>query len=563
MKNLKSLKTFSGLIVSLILLNLVGNYFFYRFDLTADKRYTLSETTKDILDNIREPLYIDVFLEGNFPAEFRRLQTETKQLLEEFQAHNNKISFQFINPLSKKNEKNQLADQLFYNGMKPVNITVNDRGKQSQEMVFPWAVATKGEEQVKIQLLKNTFGASTEDKIAVSVQHLEYSIAEAIYKLTTEKSKKIAVIKGIGELDDIYIADFLRTLRDNYFIAPFTLDSVAVNPQKTLKDLQSYDLAIIAKPSITFDEKQIQVLDQFVMNGGASLWMLDYVQADMDSLQRGKGEMLAYGLDLNLGEMLFKYGVRINSDMVKDEMGSPIKLAIGRQGSETVYETFNWKYAPFAVSVSEHPIVKNLGGVKFDFANSIDTLKNDINKTVLLTSSPYASKVGTPSVVNLTQIVNEQIDPANFQQITPIPLAVLLEGAFTSVYKNRVVPFKTDSYLFEGKATKMIVISDGDVAKNQLDQNYEPLELGYDKWTNTMYANKEFLMNAVNYLLDENGLINLRTKEVELPLLNKEKVYSDYDKIRVIVVGLPLMVLAIFGVLFTYLRKKKYSKQRS
>src|SRR5690554_3581638 len=560
MKNTKNLKAFLGLILGLIALNVAGNYFFKRFDLTEDKRFTLSETTKEILKQVNEPLFIDVFLEGNFPAEFRKLQTETKQLLEEFQAYNSNVSFPFIDPMSVENQQQKLADQLFYSGMKPVNITVNDRGKQSQEMVFPWAVASKAEEQAKIQLLKNSFGASTEEKIAVSVQHLEYAVAEAIHSVTTEKSKKIAVIKGIGEPNDIYIADFLTTLRTNYFIAPFTLDSVAVNPQKTLKDLQSYDLAIIAKPSRAFDENQIQVLDQFVMNGGATLWMLDYVQAEMDSLQSGNGEMLTYGLDLNLGEMLFKYGVRINPDLVKDEMGSPIKLAIGRQGSETIYETFNWKFAPFAVSMSDHTIVKNMDGVRFDFANSIDTLKNEIKKTVLLTSSPYASKVGVPSVVNLINTVNERIDPATSQQIPPIPLAVLLEGAFTSVYKNRIVPFKTDEYLFEGKPAKMIVISDGDIAKNQLDQNYEPLELGYDKWTNTMYANKEFLMNAVNYLLDDNGLIHLRTKEVKLPLLNKEKVYADYSSIRTIVVALPLAILVVFGLLFTYLRKKKYTK---
>lgn len=560
MKRKQSLKAFLGLAVGLILLNIVGNYVFHRFDLTQDKRYTLSETTKSILDNVREPLFIDVYLEGNFPAEFRKLQTETKQLLEEFQAYNSNISFLFVNPLANENVAMQMAEQLYANGMKPVNITVNDKGKQSQEMVFPWAVATKGEEHAKIQLLKNTFAASTEEKIMASVQHLEYAVAEAVYKVTTEKSKKIAIIKGIGEPDDIYIADFLTSLRDNYYIAPFTLDSVAVNPQKALKDLQEYDLAVIAKPTKPLDENQVQVLDQFVMNGGKSLWMLDNVQADMDSLYGGSGEMLVYGMDLNLGEMLFKYGVRINPDLVKDEMGSPIKLAIGQQGSETMYETFNWKFAPFSVGLSNHPIVKNIEGVKFEFANSIDTLKNGIKKTVLLSSSPYASKVGTPSVVSLAKTVNEQIDPAAFEPISPIPLAVLLEGSFTSVYKNRIVPFKTDNYLTEGNPTKMVVISDGDLLKNQLDQNYEPLELGYDKWTNTFYGNKEFLMNAVNYLLDDNGLINLRTKEVKLALLNKEKVYTDYDRIRTIVVVLPLVVLAVFGFLFTYLRKKKYTK---
>lgn len=560
MKKKQSLKAFLGLALGLIVLNVVGNYIFHRFDLTTDKRYTLSETTKEILDNVQEPLFIDVYLEGNFPAEFRKLQTETKQLLEEFQAYNSNISFLFVNPMENENVAMQMAEQLYANGMKPINITVNDKGKQSQEMVFPWAVATKGEEHAKIQLLKNSFAVSTEEKILASVQHLEYAVTEAIYKVTTEKSKKIAIIKGIGEPNDLYITDFLTSLRDNYYIAPFTLDSVAVNPQKTLKDLQEYDLAIIAKPTKPFNENEIQVLDQFVMNGGKSLWMIDNVQANMDSLHSGNGEMLVYGMDLNLGEMLFKYGVRINPDLVKDEMGSPIKLAIGQQGSETMYETFNWKFAPFSVSLSNHPVVKNIEGVKFDFANSIDTLKNDIQKTVLLTSSPYATKIGAPSIVSLSKTVKEQIDPATYQQIPPVPLAVLLEGSFTSVYKNRIIPFKTDNYLTDGNPTKMIVISDGDVLKNQIDQNYEPLELGYDKWTNTLYGNKEFLMNAVNYLLDDNGLINLRTKEVKLPLLHKEKVYADYDRIRTIVVALPLAVLAVFGFLFTYLRKKKYTK---
>ena len=559
MKKQKSLQSFLGIAIALIVINIASNFVFHRFDLTADKRYTLSETTKTILNDISEPLFIEVFLEGNFPAELRKLQTEAKQLLEEFQAENKNIHFVFVDPLADENAAVQMAEQLFANGMKPINITVNDKGKQSQEMIFPWAVATQGDNNSKIQLLKNAMAASTEDKVASSVQHLEYAITEAIYKVSSEKSKKIAIIKGIGEPDDIYIADFLRTVKDSYFIAPFTLESVAVNPEKTLNDLKGYDLAVIAKPTQPFTDEQIQVLDQFVMNGGKSIWLLDQVHAEMDSLYNKSGEMLVMPKDQSLGAMLFKYGVRVNPDLVKDEMGSPIKLAIGQQGSETVYETFNWKFAPYSVSFSTHPIVKNIDGVKFDFANSIDTLQNDIKKTVLLTTSPYATKVGTPTIIGLAQTIQEQTDPAQKPQPV-IPLAVLLEGNFTSVFKNRIIPFKMDGYLTDGKPNKMIVISDGDIIKNQLDKEYQPMELGYDKWTNTLYGNKEFLINAVNYLLDDNGLIHLRTKEVKLPLLDKEKVYKDYSTIQTIIVALPLAVLAIFGLLFTYFRKKKYTK---
>lgn len=559
MKNQQKIKSFLAVIGLLIVVNVVANYFSYRIDLTSDKRFTLSEATKDVLKNVKEPVFIDVYLEGDFPAEIRKLQTETKQLLEEFNAYNNNINFLFVDPLADDQEVGNMANSLYANGMKPINISVNDKGKQSQEMVFPWAVATKGDKHTKIQLLKNAMTATTEDKITSSVQHLEYAITEAIYKINTEKSKKIAVIKGIGELDDVYVADFLRTLKESYLIAPFTLDSVAVNPQKTLKDLQAYDLAIITKPTKSFSDNQIQVLDQFVMNGGKSLWMLDQVQADMDSLYNSTGEMLVYPKDQSLGEMLFKYGVRVNPDLVKDEVGSPIKLAVGQQGSETVYETFNWKFAPYVIGTSNHPIVKNIDVVKFDFTNSIDTLKNNIKKTVLLTSSPYAVKVGAPSIVSLAKTVQEKIDPKN-TKLQSFPLAVLLEGNFTSVFKNRIVPFKTDNYLTEGKPTKMIVISDGDVVKNQLDQNKQPMELGYDKWTNTLYGNKEFLVNAVNYLLDDTGLINLRTKEVKLALLDKEKVYNDYSYIQMMIIALPIALLTLFGFVFTYLRKKKYTK---
>ncbi|WP_430612430.1 gliding motility-associated ABC transporter substrate-binding protein GldG [Flavobacterium sp. JP2137] len=548
-----------GVVVLLVLINVLGSYFFKRWDLTQDKRYTLSPTSLEVIKGVKEPLFVDVFLEGQFPQEFKRLQTETRQLLEEFKAYNSHIVFQFINPIESEDEKMETARALFEAGMKPINITVSDKGKQAQEMVFPWAVATYGGKNTQIPLLKNMMGANTEEKVVSSVQHLEYAIADAIHRVTTEKQKKIAIIKGNGELDDHYIADFLKSVRENYFIGPFTLDSVAANPVRSLEELQKYDLAIIAKPSMNFSDEKIQVLDQFIMNGGKAIWLIDQVQADMDSLNK-TGTMMAYPKDQSLGELFFKYGVRVNPVLVKDEQATPIKLAVGRQGSETQYEEFLWKFAPFAYPQDEHPIVKNIEGVKFDFANAIDTLKNDVRKTVLLQSSRNAAAVGTPVEISL-EMVNEEVTPADYQGRGFYNLAVLLEGNFKSVHQNRILPFPLKNYKAQGENNQMIVIADGDVIRNQLDQNYQPLELGYDKWTNKLYGNKEFILNAVNYLLDDSGLINIRSKNVSLPILDKQKVYERYTSIQVITVGLPLFFLLIFGLGFTFYRKRRFARK--
>lgn len=554
----KSVLSIFRLLAAILAINFASSYVFKRFDLTHDQRYTLSETTLNILSEVKEPIEIEVYLEGDFPLEFRKLQTETKQILEEFSAYNNNIVFKFVNPIAVEATSMKVMEEMYAKGYKPINVMVNDKGKQSQEVVFPWAQAKFKEKTSRIPLLKNAMGLTTEEKVNTSVQHLEYAITEAIYQVTTEKSKKIAIIKGIGEMNDIYMADFLMALRESYFIAQFTLDSVAINPEKTLQDLKQYDLAIIAKPSKGFSEDKIQVLDQFILNGGKTLWMLDQVQADMDSLSK-TGGMLAYPKESSLGEMLFKYGVRVNPVLVKDELGTPIKLAAGQQGSETVYEEFNWKFAPFALSSTNHPIVKNIEGVKFDFANSIDTLKNNIQKTILLQSSQYSKTIGVPAEISLN-MVTEESNPEEYKGKGNFPLAVLLEGKFTSVFNNRILPFQDKTYKKIGVENKMIVISDGDVVKNQLDQNFQPMELGYDKWTNNLFGNKEFLLNSVNYLLDDNGLINIRTKDVKLALLNKEAVFKDYNKIRTLIVGLPIVLLIIFGFVFTYLRKRKYTK---
>ncbi|MEN2489521.1 gliding motility-associated ABC transporter substrate-binding protein GldG [Flavobacterium sp. B11] len=554
-----NLKTLGITIFILVVLNVLGTLFFHRFDLTKDKRYTLSPTSLGIVKQIKNPLSVKIYMAGDLPADFRRLQQETKQLLEEFQAYNSNIVFEFVDPLENEDESDELTKSLFQKGLTPINITVDDKGKQSQAMVFPWAVAVYNNKEVNIPLLKNIMGASTTQKVIGSIQHLEYSIADAINKITKDKQKKVAIIKGNGELNEIHVAKMLMQIRESYFIGPFTLDSVAKDPNGTLNALKKYDLAIISKPTEKFTDEEKEVLDQFIMNGGKTLWLIDQVAADMDSLYNDMGATLAYPRDLNLNDMFFKYGFRINPDLIKDEQGSPIKLATGEQGSATQYQDFIWKFAPQVYPTSQHPIVKNLGGIKFDFANPIDTLKNGIKKTVLLQSSQYSKTIGSPVEVNLN-MVTEKTTPQDYLNKGNKPLAVLLEGSFHSAFENRILPFKDNSFTAKGKANKMIVVADGDIARNQLDKNMMPVELGYDQRTGNLYDNKDFVMNCINYLLDDTGLINIRSKDVELPLLDKEKVYESYTFTQFITIGVPILILLVFGLVFTFVRKRKYSK---
>ena len=558
-KNSNNIQKLLLTIAIVIIINLLGSQFFYRFDLTQDNRYTLSETSLKIIENVDEPLYLDIYLEGDFPSEFKKLQTETKQLLQEFKARNSNIIFQFIDPLADKEKSLSKSRELFNRGLTPIAVTVDDKGKQEQSMVFPWGIARYKNREIKVQLLKNMLGASTADKVVSSVQHLEYAFANAINTISVAKQKKIAVILGNGQLRQIEIADFLKTIKENYFIAPFTLDSVFKNAIKTTKDLKEYDLAIIAKPKEKFTDEEVQVLDQFIINGGKTLWLLDNVNAEMDDLNES-GTTLAYPNDLNLSQLFFKYGLRMNAELIKDEQCIPIKLASGEQGSKTEYQEYFWKFSPFVYPETNHPIVKNVDGIKFEFANPIEILKNDLTKTILLRTSQFSKKVGAPVQINLS-MVEEKSDKSEYFNKGSLPVSVLLEGKFTSMYNNRVPAFDDNSFV--GKSTKdnkMIVIADGDVIKNQIDKTGNPLELGFDKWTQNVYGNKEFIINCVNYLLDDNGLINIRSKEVNIPLLDKEKVFENYSKNQFLAVGMPLILLTVFGFLFTYLRKRKYSK---
>lgn len=552
----KHLKHITILLIALIAINYISSLAFKRFDLTDDKRYTLSEATINIIKNVDSPIEIDVFLSGeDFPSEFRRLQNETKQLLEEFSSENSNIIFNFINPLEDDATRERHIQQLTDRGLTPMQLSVQENGKTSQAIIFPWALASYNGKTVIISLVKNKIGASQQDLVTNSVQHLEYAFADGFSKLTNPKHKSIAILKGNKQLADKYMASFIRKLGEYYFIAPFTLDSVANNPQKTLDGLNHFDLIISAKPTEAFTEEEKLVLDQYTMDGGKSLWLIDAVAMEKDSLYNDRGKNFATSRDLNVTDFFFKYGVRINPVMVSTLYSAPITLAMG-EGSESQFQHLRWPYAPLASTNDNHPIVNNLNLVKFDFANQIDTLKNDIKKTILLESAPLTKLEGTPREISL-EIVTQDPDPATFNKGNQT-LAVLLEGEFTSVYANRIKPFELQKEINKSVPTKMIVIADGDVIKNDVFKNV-PQELGFDRWTGQTYGNKEFLLNAVNYLLDDNGLINIRSKEIAVEFLNQEKIADEKTKWQVINILLPLLLLGAFGVLFNYFRRKKYA----
>jgi gliding-associated putative ABC transporter substrate-binding component GldG len=534
-------------IISLILINFVGSKLYKRFDLTEDHRYTLSKTTLNIVENVQENILIKIYLEGDFPAEFKRLQVETKLHLEELKAINKNIQFKFVNPTD-------IAEDLIESGLEPSRLQVQENGKLSEIIIFPWAVVQYKNKSETIPLLKDIFSNSQDEQLESSIQNLEYAFTNAIHKLTSKKEKKIAIIKGNGELDDIYIADFLRKISEYYRLAPFTLDSVAKQPQKTLKELSEFDLIIISKPTEQFSEEEKYTLDQFSMNGGKSIWLIDNVQAELDSLML-TGESLAYPRDLNLTDLFFNYGVRINYDLINDVYSSKIPLATGNVGNKTQFNSFVWKYFPLVNSKNNHAITNNIEAVNLRFSNSIDTLKNNIQKTILLQSSPLSKAIGAPAIISLKSIA-EKTNPAEYSNGN-IPIGVLLEGNFKSAYTGRTKPFKINNSKDKSIVTKMIVIADGDIIANEISKG-QPLELGVDKWTNQRFGNKEFLLNCVNYLLDDNGLINIRSKTIKINFLDKEKVFNEARKWQLLNILFPLILLGIFGFSFNYYRKKKY-----
>ena len=544
----KKLKHSIYLFITLIVLNIVSQGYYNRIDLTTDNRYTLAKVTKDIIANIDKQLIVKVYLEGDFPSEFKRLQIETRQFLEELNAKNSFIKIQFIRP-------NNQRERLIKVGMIPSQLTVKEDGKLSNAIIFPWAEIMYKKKTSIVSLLPNGAAQSQEDQLETAVENLEFSFSNAIYKLQEEKQKKVAVISGNGELLDIQLYSFLSEVTKKHRLAKFTLDSVASNSVKSLKDLQQFDLAIIAKPTESFTEKEKLVLDQYIMNGGKTLWMLENVQADTDSLFKD-GKMLAYPRDLNLTDFFFSYGLRVNVTLIQDLYAAKIPLATGNIGNKPQFQNLNWFYHPLVSGNQTHAISKNIAPVRLRFANQIDTLQNSLQKTVLLMSSMLTRKTGTPAIIALESIAEEpkEEDYSSGFQI----FSLLIEGDFTSMYANRIKPFNIKKFSKKSSHNKMIVISDGDIGRNQL-QKGKPFDLAQDKWTGEQFGNKEFLLNAVDYLLDDNGLIELRNKNVQINLLDKERAYQERIFWQFVNIVLPLLVLLTFGFVFQYVRKRTYS----
>ena len=545
----KKIKNSSILILVLIVLNVVNQSFYKRFDLTKDQRYTLSETTTNIISKIDKNLFITVYLEGDFPSEFKRLQLETRQYLEELVAKNQKIKITFQNPDTQR-------EALIKKGMLPSRLTVEEDGKMSEAIIFPWAAINYGKKTAIVSLLPTAIVASQEAQLQSAIENLEYSFSNAIHSVKQKKQKKIGILSGNGELEDIYQYSFLSALGKKYRLAKFSLDATKTNAPETLKDLLQLDLAIIAKPTEKFTDKEKFVLDQFIANGGKTLWMLDNVQADQDSLN-ANGKMLAYPRDLNLTNLLFSYGIRINNTLIKDLYSAQIPVATGQVGNQPQFKNLEWFYHPLVGGNPNHPITKNNAPVRLQFANQIDTLKNNIKKTPLLVSSLLTKKVGTPTFIALQSIAEEVVE-SDYKGGNQL-FAVLLEGTFNSAYKNRIHPFNTALFKGQSVENKMIVIADGDVGKNQLLKN-KPYDLASDKWTNQQFGNKDFLLNSVAYLLDDSGLINLRNKSLQIRMLDKQKAFKERTFWQFFNVILPLLLLFGFGFGFAFWRKKKYSK---
>lgn len=553
-QDISYLVIFIGLVLAL---NVLGSFFFTRFDFTREKRYTLSPITKNLLNNLKENIQITVYLEGDFPAGFKRLHHSTRDLLSDFKAYSNgHLRFDFVNPLAGDPEKQKATfDELEEKGVLPTQLSVTTEEGELQKMIFPAALITYNGRQIAVKLLQNRTGANPEEVLNNSIQNLEYAFTSAIKKVSSGGMSRIGFTEGHDELNDLQLNDAMKSLSDGYEVGRVNLKTI------TFAGLDKLKLLVIPKPNSAFTEAEKYKIDYFVMHGGRILWTLDYVNAEMDSL-RGKGDQLAFSKKLNLDDILFKYGVRLNNDLIADMNCSQIPISVGNVGGQSQIKLLPWLFYPIFVPQSTHPVVKNLDAIRSEFASTIDTLAiKDVSKQIILTSSPFSQILEVPALLSL-QMVEEEPDPKAFRG-TPKIVGVLLEGKFASDFNNRPIPdgiTETVRMPVKSKPTKMIVVSDGDLLKNQVSTtDGSPFPLGYDRYTKQQYGNLNFLLNAADYLTDDSGIIQLRSKEIKIRLLDKVRIRNEKTIWQVLNIGLPLLLLLVFGVFQQYYRKRKYT----
>lgn len=562
LKSIQKRKDVTMLLVAfaiLLLINFVGSFIFKRLDLTSEKRYTLSESTRKLLKDIDDVVFIKVYLQGDFNPNFTRLRNETKELLDEFRAYsNNNIEYEFVNPLENPNqaETDKIQKQLYDKGIMPEQVVDRNEQKTSETLIWPGAIITyKGKETVW-QIFKRQVGYGIEQNINNSIQELEYGLSNSIRKTTLIKKPEVLFVEGHDELDTIRCADFMNSLTEYYSVA-----RVKINHK--LYALKDADAIVIAQPDSAFDEKDKFIIDQFIMHGGKALWLIDPVNTNRDTLNL-RGYTLGFKNNLNLDDILFKYGVRLNPVLVQDLQCSSVPINVGFKQGQPNFQMFPWQYFPLILPTSNHPIVKNLDLIKTEFVGTLDTVfARNVKKTILLQTSKYTKTQPTPARIALATIKfkpKEDQYRNSFQNV-----ACLLEGVFESVYNNRIPErFQTDSaydFRSHSKPTRMIVVADGDIAKSEFQKNTGMVyPVGYDIFMKQQFANKTFLLNCMNYLLDDEGLLQLRSREVKLRLLDKKKIMTQKTKWKLINVAFPLGLIIGFGILQFYIRRKKYTK---
>ncbi len=556
------------LLTAIVGVNILASYVNVRYDMTSEKRFTLTLPVRQMLHRVHDQVNIDILLEGNLKSGLRKLRNSTEDLLQEFNEYaDGNIHYRLIDPVAGGDDTSRaiVLDSLSRMGIQPMTqVAQSKKGEeQSQRIVIPAAIVKFRDKLLPVDLLKGVQrsreGQSQEQLYVNAENLLEYKFASVIDKLITDTLPAIGYLLGNGEPLDFREYNLIQYLRENFRFGVVRLDSLPVIPAEL-------NALIMVKPSVKFSDGDKRKLDQFVMHGGSLICMIDNLNAEMDSLRTGR-ETVAYDRGLNLDDLLFRYGVRLNQDLLEDMQCASINLVVGSQGGKPQFQLMPWPYYPLLDGNAASTITRNLDPVYSKFTNSIDTVKaNDIRKTILLQSSPNARTVATPALISL-EMVKMAADPKLFQQ-PHIPVAVLLEGRFHSLYANRIPDALRDSFAkvykqpflsSAEKSARIIVCADGDVVLNDLDEHGRPLPLGFSKDINYTFANTEFLSNCIEYCVNPNGILEARSKDYSLRLLDPEKTEDGRTFWQFINIGLPLGIILICGLIFQYIRKRKYS----